>query len=536
MTVTIVDGSVAPTTTYQDGPGNPNQGSMIWAANSFTWWYLQLQSANDTAANPGTHKISAWYNPFSSCSGDPAAGTWVYYGDSTNLDGGLCTSNSKFQNGRSLGAFYWNNSAGVNKDICHCVAALYPPPSQSGQSTGLLGNLRAVLGSSSITWGTWGFWLTAPLPTMPASGRAAMAVCMTADGYVNSVSGLWGNEDFDAAAVVSFDPDTSDAWTTGGSCTGDVLTANGTVKNMTNQTGTKVGYGLGGGNGVPDSWSSVVSKINSIDSSTQITGSSVSAGNGTGLVGWTNFTTGTRSSTIIDSSMAGESNSMALCALASNNMLAVYDDGAGTAPNWVQLNHKKASAAHPNFWVNDTGSGDGAVFAAALASQAENDWALCAVSTSAIYVAGRSGATTCVVRNYVTATNLFGAITNAPPTMTGKTIVAGGGVCLVSDGTDMWLVVIDSTDAQVKYVKYTHGGTTVNGTWGSWTNLAAAAATAAFLTCVIANGYLVAVWSEKNADTTHYDTKVASLSVGSHSPGPPTPDEDGLLYVPRYWW
>src|SRR6185312_12874806 len=111
MSVTVVNGASAPVTTYQDGPGNPTQGGLSYAANSRSWWWFQIQSSNDATGNPGTHKVSAWYNT----SGDPASGSWTYYGDSPNLDNvagqaGSGNSNNLFRNGRSMGALYWNNS------------------------------------------------------------------------------------------------------------------------------------------------------------------------------------------------------------------------------------------------------------------------------------------------------------------------------------------------------------------------------------------------------------------------------------------
>src|SRR6185312_15377786 len=154
MSTPIVNGASAPVTTYQDGPGNPTQGSLVYAISSASWWYFQINSANDSTGVPGTHKVSAWYNT----GGDPAAGSWTYYGDSPNLDNvagqaGSGNSNNLFRNGRSLGAYYFNAPGNAtNKDILHVVAGLFMASTVNANA--VVGNLRVSLGATSLTWGT----------------------------------------------------------------------------------------------------------------------------------------------------------------------------------------------------------------------------------------------------------------------------------------------------------------------------------------------------------------------------------------------
>src|SRR6185312_9945287 len=145
MSVTVVNGASAPVTTYQDGPGNPTQGGLSYAANSRSWWWFQIQSSNDATGNPGTHKVSAWYNT----SGDPASGSWTYYGDSPNLDStgaGSSPNNTAllFRNGRSMGAI---NFANGSVDVCHLVCGIFMASSVGGAGTSnaIWGNLRITL-------------------------------------------------------------------------------------------------------------------------------------------------------------------------------------------------------------------------------------------------------------------------------------------------------------------------------------------------------------------------------------------------------
>ncbi len=517
MSITIVNGASAPVTTYSDGPGNPTQGSLMFAISNYSWWYFQINSANDSTGVPGTHKVSAWYNTAS----DPATGSWTYYGDSPNLN--TVPNNTAtdptgplFRNGRSMGAYYWNNSGGTNKDICHMAAGVFMASGVPHDANATVGNLRIILGSTTLNWGVWGYFITNKFNYSDTNLFAAFAFGRDTNGHMH-IGGNILTDQLDAAVMVSRDVDTSDSWTVGGGqATGTWSNGSAAITALTSETGMAVGYSMTGSTYGGTTFST--QQISSIDSGTQITLSKVtdSAGTNTGQsFGWSNFTCGTRTNIIADSGMTKECNAYGFVTLASGAMLMIYDQGNVAAPNLTQLAYIKDSGTiAAGFWRN--GTQDGAVFATTV-TIADNDWCSCGVSTTAIYCARWLSATTCQIRNYVVASNTWQAITTAPPTMTGKSIKVGGGVCLVSDGTDMWLLVIDATDAQVKYVKYTHGTTNINGTWGSWTNLAAVGSTAAFLTVAVGNGYVVATWSEKNADTTHYDTKVMTLSIGVHS-------------------
>lgn len=522
MTVTVVNGASAPVNTYQDATGNPAQNHLVYAANAGVWWHFQPNSANDVAGVPGTHKVSAYY----SSSGDPGAGTWTYYGDSPNINAttGTGTNSSNlglFHNGRSLGCFYWNNSSGSNKDVCHLAASIYGPPGTGTvggtQNNGVTGNMRAVLGASSVTWGGVGYQTTTSWNYVDQQIQAGIAMNRGTDGWVH-MGCVTLNPDLDASIIASFDADTSDTWTVGGNGTGTVASTK-VVTAMSTQAGLAVGYGISADNNAV--LVSELAAVLSIDSSTQVTikGANNFSGSGTVALGWSNFSIGTRANTTIDASMVHQSCCYDFAPLAGGNMLAVYDDGQDSPNNMSNMRYVKGSGAHSGgFWPQTTTGGDGAVFATSLII-ANNNWCLQRVSSSSIYaIRSTTTATTLQSRVYSTAGNTWSATTNQPPVMTGKTILDGGGVAGDTDGTDFWIAVIDSTDSAIKWTKFTVS----SGTWSAWATLVTVGSTAKYLTASYGNGYLGFVWTEKNADNTHYDTKAASLSVGAHAGGPST--------------
>src|SRR6185312_15954719 len=125
---------------------------------------------------------------------------------------------------------------------------------------------------------------------------------------------------------------------TGGRGTGTVVGGGGTVTALSNETGMASGYACMNDVLAPNGAST--NKINSIDSGTQVTVNAAWAGAGTNTgvnVFWSNFTPGTRTTLIVDSSMAKECNAYGFATLAAGAMLVVYDNGAVAAPNCRDL-------------------------------------------------------------------------------------------------------------------------------------------------------------------------------------------------------
>jgi hypothetical protein len=192
-------------------------------------------------------------------------------------------------------------------------------------------------------------------------------------------------------------------------------------------------------------------------------------------------------------------------------MLAIYDSGAQVPPNFSELSSRKANQTQAQgFWPTTSAAGV-AVFGSS-STQDIQDVSVAAVTTTSIYACRRTGTTTIECRKYSTGGDSWAAMTNQPPTMTGKTIKAGGGVMTVTDGTNFWLFVIDSTDNAIKYVK----ATVATDTWdAAWTTLATVASTATKMSGypILGSQRAGLVYSVTNGS--NFDTVVVQLSLNT---------------------
>ena len=129
------------------------------------------------------------------------------------------------------------------------------------------------------------------------------------------------------------------------------------------------------------------------------------------------WTAGFSPRSVIDGTMLNAANVMAFAPLASDVMLAVYDNGQAAEPNLTNLRYKKSNAngSWPAISVGTQTGGDGNVFST-NATIDQNDWSLVAVSTASIY-AFRRTATGAGVNGaaYNVATNSWSALSPAPP-------------------------------------------------------------------------------------------------------------------------
>ena len=208
----------------------------------------------------------------------------------------------------------------------------------------------------------------------------------------------------------------------------------------------------------------------------------------------TSWTSGWGAATLLDNSMAQTVNSGGLAQLASGLMLGVADTGVLTATTLNQIFVKSTSAtAWPANAVRSK------VFAADTgAAQDKNDWAMGATSTSDIHVVRRATSTSFDHRRTTDGVTWGTLVTITSTGLTGH--LAGSGLGLASDGTSMWLFVID-TDANknIKYLKWTSGG----GWDAAWSTLSTSDTnTKAFINVSdsVGNNQIGVIWTE-NAST-----------------------------------
>lgn len=507
--------------TWDDGPGFPSQSHLIYAANAGVWWYFTITSASDTAGNPGTHVIKCYV----SSGANLATATWTAKTDSPNMDGDSASVTSKLWHGRSLGILYINNAAGSNKDIIHASTSIYPdktPDSGNGVSY----HIRAVLTATTITWGTFGSYGTANFnwgggadtDTVLISGNA---IGITKDGYIQVGAAVYHSE-LDCSVLTSAEVDTGDTWTAGGNGTGNHTAGGSLVTNMANQTGLKAGYGVSDANqGITSNGNA---KVNTIDSSTQITLSNTWLGTDTGvLIRWNNMTPGANRATsaVVDNTMGHKCTCYSFWPLGSGSMVVVYDNGSAAPPNLTNLKSMRSNQTQAQgFWpsTND-GTGSVTVFSGDI-TQDSQDWCAVGVDPFHVYAARRHSNTVVDVNQFDPGKNTWAALPSQPAALTGKVIKAGGGIMGVTDGVDLWLFVINSTDNEIDYAKYT----SATATWSAWTLVAAVDATATKLSGYPfrASAQAGLVYSVTNGG--NFDTYVATLSVPDAVIGYSLPD------------
>lgn len=525
--------------TYQDGPGHAHQSHLIYAVNAARWWLFTVNSADDSAGNPGTHLINAYYSD----GPDLASAGWTKATSSPSLSASSATglnalwggpAASAFH-GRAFGCAYVNNAAGSNKDLVVIYGAVLQGYTGGSQTDSYNGCIRAVVTSNAITWGNWGGWTTSSwnLASTSTTVSPFCVVGVTTDGFAQ-FAGCVLHSELDCAVCTTHDACNVDSWTEGSiSATGNTSLGSGVVTGMSNQTRLAVGMSLSqdagdfGGNRFP--------KVNSIDSGTQVTVSQTSAVNATAteLRWWQGWAGSNRPNSILpDTTMTNECGAYGFAPLASGGMLLAYGDGAQTNGSFSDLWSLKANQTQAQgFWPSTTdGTGRAAVFGTAVTTD-PHDWCLIPVSTANIYCARRTGTTSIAVRVYSTGGNTWSALGAQPPATAG-TIKAAAGVVGATDGTDFWLFVIDGTHNTIIYCKFS----VALGTWGNWITLANVDSTATKLAGQInANGaggptrnLAGLMYSVTNGS--NFDTYVVSLKTAVT---PPTFTFDQQINVTR---
>ena len=158
--------------------------------------------------------------------------------------------------------------------------------------------------------------------------------------------------------------------------------------------------------------------------------------------------------------------SAAVHSVGSGAMVGIWDGAEGNDgvnSSTVRSNKYSSGTTWPTAGAASTGG--------TSTSQSTNDWASCAVDTSHVYRARRTGTNTFEMR--FTSDGSTWSSKTAPPN---QNHLAGGGILLATDGTNMWMFVLDSAaNNPVQYIKYTVS----SDTWdAAWTQLESAGSTA----------------------------------------------------------
>src|SRR5215472_3906535 len=165
-------------------------------------------------------------------------------------------------------------------------------------------------------------------------------------------------------------------------------------------------------------------------------------------------------------------------ALGSGFMLSVFVDGGTTdTTGKVYNNLRYAESASATGWpTTNTGA---AIPNLSSASNDPDDWGIVARTTTDVHVIRRNSGTALEQIRYSGHNGSWGSKVNLPTTgLTGQ--LAASGVAAVSDGTSVWVFVID-TDANnsVRYIKW-------NGSWdASWSTLSTGTEAKNFITATI---------------------------------------------------
>ena len=387
--------------TFSDATGHSGQSHLVFAPNANVWWLFTLSSAHDAL---GDRTVQTWV----SSGPDLATATWSAKAVSPTLGNANGATSSVLAGGRSLGVAV-RSIGGV--DYAH----VFVSSAFDGQ-TSSNGHARATLSSSAITWGAWNNpgspntaseWqgpLNSGVPPSAAATHTSWGntIGISTGGFVHHFS-VTLDQEVDCAVGRSTNADTAAAWTNGF----------GTNTSPTGLSGTSPPWTVA----------------------------------------------------VIDKTMTNECKTLSFAPLASDFMLAVYSNGAVVQPNLTNLRYQKSGAS--GTWTNisaSTGGGNGNVFSSA-ATINQNDWALVPVNTTTIYAFRRKATGAGIdAATYNVAGNSFAASAVQPPAFgTGQAFKAGGGLFGATDGTNVWLFVINTDTANsILYTQW-------NGTsWTAW--------------------------------------------------------------------
>jgi Big-like domain-containing protein/chitobiase/beta-hexosaminidase-like protein len=363
--------------TFNDASGHSAQSHLVYAPNARVWWLFTLSSAHDSLDD---HTVRSYV----SSGPDLSTATWTAAAPSPHLADVNGATNSLFAGGRSLGAAVLSIAG---SDYAHVFASA----AFDGQASSN-GHIRAQLGASAITWGSWD---NPGLPTSasqwqgpPGTGDSGSSthspwgnvVAISTGGFIHH-SSVTMDQEADCNVARSTNADVSATWTNG--------------------FGSRLV-----GNSPPD----------------------VTA--------------------VIDKSMTFECKAAAFAPLASDVMLAVYSNGAVAQPNLTNLRFQRSGAK--GTWTNiaASGGGNGTLFTTDAFIDS-NDWGLVPLSTTAVYAFRRNAAGTAVEgASYTASSNTWSPLSPQPPAFgAGQGFKRGAGLFGATDGSSIWIVCINTDSA-----------------------------------------------------------------------------------------
>ena len=240
------------------------------------------------------------------------------------------------------------------------------------------------------------------------------------------------------------------------------------------------------------------------------------------------WTTGFSTVSVIHNGMSTRSNAMTFAALATNRMLAVYDNGGGQAPcylcpgpvpepNLTNLAYRRSNlnGSWPALPASGEALPDGQVFAT-NATINQNDWVVVARNTTTIHAFRRNAAGTGIdAAVYNAAANTWSAFSAPPLFGAGQSHKAGSGVFGVAANAGIRLFVI-SNDTANSILSSTYDGAA----WSPWSAVPGTATgqhVRNFISGARVTGsdQIGLIWTE---GTTQYNVFTTSIRLGSTVP------------------
>lgn len=226
------------------------------------------------------------------------------------------------------------------------------------------------------------------------------------------------------------------------------------------------------------------------------------------------WTTGYAAQVAVDTSILNKVSSTCVTPLASHKVLLCYDNGAAT-PQTVTLKNvlEKTLTGTTISPTPASTAGNGVFTALGTAVDADN-YGVARLSDTDTHAVLRTASNTYSHKRF----NGTDWTTVAGVSIPAQTSGAGTGVFLCSNGTDVWLFVVDSDAANtIRYIKWT----AASNTWGTWTALETTTKTRKFLSGNInsAGTTIGVIWSETNG--ANFDVMVEGLSLATAKSPPP---------------
>lgn len=220
------------------------------------------------------------------------------------------------------------------------------------------------------------------------------------------------------------------------------------------------------------------------------------------------WTSGFGSQTAIDTSYTNVSNRVAMFPLASGKILFVGEDASATEPNSMK-NVLSKTWDGTTLSPTPASTAGTSIFTALGSGIAPGNFGAVRVSNTDVHCVLRTGSNTYVHKRF----NGTNWTTVSGASITNQNSVAGSGPFLCTDGTDVWLFIIDSDSANtVRYVKWTASGNT----WGTWTALETSSQTRNYLSGypLVVSNTIAVIWSQTNGS--NFDIVVTSLSLSAN--------------------